>query len=80
MTTTDPILTAAAEAIEDAAIMCIGRDLGTVHRNEIVAAGVVVTMRMLADVVDNGPTFPMPPSVLSALLRERADLIEKDAT
>lgn len=74
----DPIVRAAAEAVEEAAIMRIGRDLGTIHRDEIVAAGVVVTMRMLADFVDNGPTFPMPPSVLSALIRERADLIERD--
>jgi hypothetical protein len=26
-----------------------------------------------AGLVDHGPTFPLPPSVISALLRERAD-------
>lgn len=44
---TDPLVTAAAEAIEDAAIPLIGRDLGTVHRDTIVAAGVAA-----ADVPD----------------------------
>lgn len=32
-------ITAAAEAIEDEAMSRIGRDLGTLHRNEIVTAG-----------------------------------------
>ena len=74
----DPIVTAAAEAVEDIAIRRIGRDLGTVHRDEIVAAGLVVAIRALADFVDNGPTFPLPPSVIAALIRERADLIASD--
>jgi hypothetical protein len=26
----------------------------------------------MADRIDNGPTFPLPPSVISALVRERA--------
>lgn len=30
-------------------------------------------LRDAADLVDRGPTFRMPPSVISALLRERAD-------
>lgn len=30
-------------------------------------------LRSAADLVDRGPTFPLPPSVISALLRERAD-------
>lgn len=30
-------------------------------------------LRDAADLVDRGPTFPLPPSVISALLRERAD-------
>lgn len=30
-------------------------------------------LRDAADLVDRGPTFPLPPSVISALLRERAE-------
>lgn len=69
----DPMLTAAGEAIEEVAIPRIGHDLGTLHRDEIVGAGVRAALRVMADEIDHGPTFPMPPSVISALLRERAD-------
>ncbi|MEU0081385.1 hypothetical protein ABZY58_26085 [Micromonospora tulbaghiae] len=30
-------------------------------------------LRDFADLIDRGPTFPLPPSVLSAMARERAD-------
>ena len=30
-------------------------------------------LRAFADFIDRGPTFPLPPSVFSALVRERAD-------
>jgi hypothetical protein len=30
-------------------------------------------LRDMADRIDRGPTFPLPPSVFSALIRERAD-------
>jgi hypothetical protein len=74
----DPILGPAADATEDAAMRLGGRDLGTANRDRIVAAGLVVAFRLLADLVDNGPTFPMPPSIISALIRERADQIEAE--
>lgn len=70
------MITNAAEAIEEVAIRRIGRDLGTIHRNEIVAAGVAAALRVMADEIDRGPTFPLPPSVISALVRERADGLE----
>lgn len=35
---------AAAGAIEDRAMELIGRDLGTIHRNEIVAAGIAAAL------------------------------------
>lgn len=35
----------------------------------VLAAG----LRVMADEVDNGPGFPIPPSVISQLIRERAD-------
>lgn len=35
----------------------------------VLAAG----LRKMADEVDNGPTFAIPPSVVSQLIRERAD-------
>lgn len=34
------------------------------------------TLRDVAERIDRGPSFPMPPSVISALVRERADDIE----
>jgi hypothetical protein len=34
------------------------------------------TLRDMADLIDRGPTFPLPPSVISALVRERADDID----
>jgi hypothetical protein len=67
------MITAAGEAIEDVAIRLIGRDLGTIHRDEIVGAGVAAALRVMADEIDRGPSFPLPPSVISALVRERAD-------
>lgn len=41
---------AAAEAIEDRAMELIGRDLGTIHRNEIVAAGLAAALPHLDEV------------------------------
>ncbi len=38
-----------------------------------VAAGVAAALRVMADEIDRGPTFALPPSVISALVRERAD-------
>jgi hypothetical protein len=66
------MITAAAEALEEAAIPLIGRDLGTIHRDAIVAAAVAAALRVMADEIDRGPTFPLPPSVISELVRERA--------
>lgn len=34
--------------------------------------GIAAVIDLLADDVDAGPTFPIPPSVVSALLREKA--------
>lgn len=45
----DEAVTAAAEAIEDEAIRRIGRDLGTVHRDDIVRAGLAAALPWLAD-------------------------------
>jgi hypothetical protein len=70
------MITAAGEAIEAVAIRRIGRDLGTIHRDEIVGAGVAAALRVMADEIDRGPSFPLPPSVISALVRERADGLE----
>ncbi|MET9303212.1 hypothetical protein ABZX66_28215 [Micromonospora aurantiaca] len=30
-------------------------------------------LRDFADLIDRGPTFPLPPSIFSAMARERAD-------
>lgn len=42
-------VTAAAEAIEDAAIPRIGRDLGTIHRDDIVAAGLRAALPLIVE-------------------------------
>ena len=34
-------------------------------------------LREMADAIDEGPTFALPPSIVSTLIRERADEIEK---
>jgi hypothetical protein len=42
-------------------------------------AGAIQALREAADHVDRGPTFPMPPSIISALLREQADDYAQEA-
>lgn len=37
------------------------------------AAGAAAALRVMADEIDRGPTFPLSPSVISALVRERAE-------
>lgn len=71
----DPILDAARTAAFDAAGRA-GEVFGP--SDAVVAAGVVAALRGMADLVDSGPTFPMPPSIISALIRERADQIEAE--
>lgn len=44
---TDEMVTAAAEAIEDEAIRRIGRDLGTIHRDNIVRAGLAAVLAVV---------------------------------
>ena len=44
-----------------------------------VAAGTAAALRVMADEIDRGPTFPLPPSVISALVRERADGLKGDS-
>lgn len=75
--TFDEILKAAAEAVEEAAVPRIGRDLGTIHRDAIVGAGLAAAFRALADHIDRGPAIPLPPSVYSALVREYAEDFER---
>lgn len=36
------------------------------------ALGIAAVLDLVADDIDRGPTFPIPPSVISALLREKA--------
>ncbi len=57
----DAMITAARDAMSDSG--------GVLE--EAIAAG----LRVMADEIDRGPTFPLPPSVISALVRERADRI-----
>lgn len=42
------------------------------------ALGIAAVIDMLADDIDSGPTFPVPPSVISALLREKAEDLRQD--
>lgn len=41
------------------------------------AHGLAAALRMMADEIDRGPTFPLPPAVISQLIRERADSLIK---
>lgn len=69
---TDPMITAAAEAlwpylpgdVQD------GYERDDTHR--WVAAATGAALLVMADEIDRGPTFPLPPSVISELVRERA--------
>lgn len=41
------------------------------------AMGIAAVLELVADDIDSGPTFPIPPSVISALVREKAqDLVQ----
>jgi hypothetical protein len=42
------------------------------------ALGIAAVIDLLADDVDSGPTFPVPPGVISALLREKAEDLRQD--
>lgn len=72
----DPLVAAATEAlwrllpseVQD------GYDLSDV--GQWMADVVAAALRGIADEIDRGPTFPMPPTVISALIRERADTLE----
>lgn len=44
------------------------------------ARGAIAALRDMADRIDRGPRFNMPPSVISALVRERADDLGAEAT
>jgi hypothetical protein len=57
----------------------IARDDMTAAAPILLAAGAVDALRDMADRIDRGPTFPLPPSVISALIRERADEIAEGA-
>jgi hypothetical protein len=51
-------------------------DLGEAIQGAWVAAAAAVAAGALSEMagkIDKGPTFPLPPSVISALVRERAD-------
>jgi hypothetical protein len=68
----DPMITAAADAlwphlpgdVQD------GYEREDTHR--WVAAVASAALRVMADEIDRGPTFPLPSSVISELVRERA--------
>lgn len=43
------------------------------HPNHAARAmGIAAVLEAVADDIDRGPTFPIPPSVVSALVREKA--------
>lgn len=69
----DPMITAAAEAIEEAMVPRIGRDLGTIHRDPIVAACVAAALRVMADEAEVESSFPMTADLVAEMIRNRAD-------
>lgn len=42
------------------------------------ALGIAAVIDLLAGDVDAGPTFPVPPEIISALLREKAEDLRQD--
>ena len=77
MTIPDPMISAAAEAIWPELPSGVQDSYEQPdNTRQWVAAGVAAALRVMADEVDRGPTFPLPPSVISALIRERADRLE----
>jgi hypothetical protein len=76
-------ITAAAEAIEEAAWPRIGRDLGTIHRDDIVASGLravlpAIRADALREAADMVKMFPLGVAMFGRL-REIADAIEQSA-
>lgn len=73
----DVMVTAAAEALWlhlPSGVQDGYEDSDAHHR--WASAAVSAALRVMADEIDRGPTFPLPPSVISALVRERADRLE----
>lgn len=66
MSDTDKVLSAAWRELPSEAQEAFG---SAAAFGPVVAAA----LRVMADEIDRGPTFPLPPSVISALVRERAD-------
>ena len=48
--------------------------------DEAIAAGLAAVLDLMADEIDRGPTFPMPPNIISELVRERAADIKASVT
>jgi hypothetical protein len=72
----DPMITAAAEAIWPelkSGVQDYYEEPDNIRR--WAAIGAAAALRVMADEIDRGPTFRLPPSVFSALVRERADRI-----
>lgn len=63
-----------SDAMIDAAREAMSASGGVLE--EALAAG----LRVMADEIDRGPSFPLPPSVISALVRERADGLDPQDT
>ncbi len=55
---------------ESDAVWVVAKDLDA---EAIIRTAITAALRDMADLIDRGPTFPLPPSVISALVRERAD-------
>ncbi len=60
---TDPMITAASDAMTESGVA--------------LEAGIAGAPRGKVDEIDRGPTFPLPPSVISALVRERAERLAR---
>ncbi len=58
----DPMVTAARDAMSDS--------------GGVLEEAMAATLRVMADEIDGGPSFPLPPSVISQLVRERADRLD----
>ena len=65
------LVTQVAEAIEDEAVRWLGRDLGTVHRDEIVRAGLLRALPMIVAAVRAEERQPEGGAALIAAERQR---------
>lgn len=75
----DPLVATATEALWRLLPSEVQDDYDLSDVGQWMADVVAAALRGMADEIDRGPAFPLPPTVISALIRERADTLEATA-